>query len=161
MVVGVSASVEFESMLREADLRVTRPRVAVLGAVHEHPHADTNSIIGAVREDLGDVSHQAVYDGLSALTEAGLLRQIQPPGSVPLYETQTGDNHHHMVCRRCGAVADVECPAGEAPCLEPAETLGYRIDESEVVHHGLCPDCLGREASGQPSTTPPRKESSV
>ncbi len=148
-------------MLRGAGLRVTRPRIAVLGAVHEHPHADTNSIIGAVRGDLGEVSHQAVYDGLRVLSDSGLLRQIQPPGSVALYETQTGDNHHHMVCRGCGAVADVECAAGQAPCLEPLETRGYRIDESEVVHRGLCPDCLEQKTCDQTSSTPPRKESRV
>ena len=149
----VAATLEFESMLREADLRVTRPRVAVLTAVREHPHADTNSIIESVRGDVGEVSHQAVYDGLRALSEAGLLRRIQPPGSVARYETRTGDNHHHMVCRRCGAIADVECGAGTAPCLEPPDTHGYRIDESEVVHRGLCPDCL------KPNN--PRKESRV
>jgi len=148
-------------MLRQSDLRVTRPRVAVLSAVGERPHADTNSIIEAVRDDLGEVSHQAVYDGLRVLAEAGLLRQIQPPGSVARYETQTGDNHHHMVCRRCGAIADVDCAAGAAPCLEPPDTQGYRIDESEVVHRGLCPDCLKQNASDQPSSPPPRKESRV
>jgi Fur family ferric uptake transcriptional regulator len=153
MVGPVSATLEFESILREADLRVTRPRVAVLTAVREHPHADTNAIIEAVRGDLGEVSHQAVYDGLRVLSEAGLLRQIQPPGSVARYETQSGDNHHHMVCRACGAIADVECSVGSAPCLEPPDSQGYRIDESEVVHRGLCPDCLKPEKS--------RKESRV
>ena len=157
----VSATVEFENKLRGADLRVTRPRVAVLAAVHEHAHADTNLIIEAVREDLGEVSHQAVYDGLRTLSDAGLLRQIQPPGSVALYETQTGDNHHHMVCRSCGAVADVECSAGQAPCLEPLDARGFRIDESEVVHRGLCPDCLAAKTSDRPSSTPSRKESRV
>ncbi len=158
---AVSSTLEFESKLREADLRVTRPRLAVMDAVHATPHADTNSIISAVREDLGDVSHQAVYDGLSALTEAGLLRQIQPPGSVARYESQTGDNHHHMVCRRCGAIADVACTVGAAPCLEPPDTQGFRIDESEVVHRGLCPDCLEQNSSEQPSSPPSRKESRV
>ena len=158
---AVSATTEFESKLRAADLRVTRPRVAVLGAVHENPHADTNSIIAAVRADLGEVSHQAVYDGLSTLAEAGLLRRIQPPGSVARYESQTGDNHHHMVCRCCGAIADVECAVGDAPCLEPARTRGFRIDESDVVHRGLCPDCLKRNTSDQPSSSPPRKDPRV
>jgi len=161
MVREVKATLEFESMLRHADLRVTRPRVAVLGAVHENPHADTNSIIAAVREDLGEVSHQAVYDGLSTLAEAGLLRQIQPPGSVARYESQTGDNHHHMVCRCCGAIADVECTVGITPCLEPPDAKGYRIDESEVIHRGLCPECLKQNTSDEPSSPPPRKESRV
>jgi Fur family ferric uptake transcriptional regulator len=128
-------------MLRGASLRVTRPRVAVLGAVHDHPHADTNSIIGLVREDLGDVSHQTVYDVLSALAETGLVRRIEPPGSVARYESRVGDNHHHLVCRSCGAIADVDCATGAAPCLTPAEHHGYALDEAEVIYWGLCPGC--------------------
>ncbi len=132
---------EFERLLRGSDLRATRPRVAVLAAVYEHPHADTHSLIGFVREDLGEVSHQAVYDGLRVMTEAGLVRQIQPPGSVARYESRVGDNHHHIVCRSCGAIADVDCAVGSAPCLTPSEDRGYVIDEAEVVYWGLCPDC--------------------
>jgi Fur family ferric uptake transcriptional regulator len=128
-------------MLRGASLRVTRPRVAVLAAVHEHPHADTNSIFGLVREDLGEVSQQAVYDVLRALTAGGLVRRIQPPGSVARYESRVGDNHHHVVCRSCGAIADVDCALGTAPCLTAADDHGYAIDESEVIHWGLCPGC--------------------
>jgi Fur family ferric uptake transcriptional regulator len=132
---------ELERMLRGACLHVTRPRLAVLAAVHEHPHADTNSIIGVVREDLGEVSHQAVYDGLRALTAAGLVRRIDPPGSVARYESRVGDNHHHVVCRSCGAIADVDCAAGSAPCLTPADHHGYALDEAEVIYRGLCPGC--------------------
>ena len=132
---------ELERLLRGASLRVTRPRVAVLAAVHEHPHADTTSIIGFVRADLGQVSNQAVYDVLRALTDAGLVRRIHPPGSVARYESRVGDNHHHVVCRSCGAIADVECAVGTAPCLTPAERHGYVIDEAEVIHWGLCPGC--------------------
>jgi Fur family ferric uptake transcriptional regulator len=128
-------------MLRGADLRVTRPRVAVLAAVHEHPHADTDSIIGAVREDLGEVSHQAVYDVLRALTTAGLLRRIQPSGSVARYESRIRDNHHHVVCRSCGAIADVDCAVGHAPCLSASEDHGFVIDEAEVTYWGLCRTC--------------------
>ncbi len=106
---------EFELELRGAGLRVTRPRLAVLGAVHDHPHADTESIIGAVRADLGEVSHQAVYDVLRALTAAGLVRRIQPSGSVARYESRVGDNHHHLVCRSCGAIVDVDCAVGVRP----------------------------------------------
>ena len=113
-------------MLRGAALRVTRPRVAVLSAVHDHPHADTDSIIGVVREDLGEVSHQAVYDVLRALTAAGLVRRIQPSGSVARYEARVGDNHHHVVCRSCGAIADVDCAVGYAPCLTAADDRGLR-----------------------------------
>src|SRR6187549_1877950 len=126
----------FEQTLRAADLRVTRPRVAVLTAVQARPHADTDSIIGAVRQDLGGVSHQAVYDVLRALTTAGLLRRIEPAGSVARYELRVGDNHHHVVCRSCGAIADVDCAVGEAPCLTASDSHGFLIDQAEVVYWG-------------------------
>ncbi|GAB3279202.1 Fur family transcriptional regulator [Parasphingorhabdus pacifica] len=132
---------DFEHMLREAALRVTRPRVAALSAVHDLPHADTDSIIGAVRRDLPKVSHQAVYNVLHALTDAGLLRRIQPMGSVARYEARVGDNHHHLVCRSCGAIADVNCVVGDAPCLDASESHGFEIDEAEVIYWGLCPAC--------------------
>jgi Fur family ferric uptake transcriptional regulator len=135
------SSVELAHVVRGAALRVTRPRLAVLGAVHAHPHADTESLIRVVREDLGEVSHQAVYDVLRVLTTAGLVRRIQPPGSVARYEARVGDNHHHVVCRACGAVADVDCAVGEAPCLTASDDAGYTIDEAEVVYWGLCGDC--------------------
>jgi Fur family ferric uptake transcriptional regulator len=128
-------------MLRGAELRVTRPRIAVLTAVHDHSHADTDTIIGAVRADLGDVSHQAVYDVLRALTIAGLLRRIQPAGSVARYESRVGDNHHHAICRSCGAIADVDCAVDTTPCLTASDNHGYVIDEAEVVYWGLCPNC--------------------
>jgi Fe2+ or Zn2+ uptake regulation protein len=137
----VSTAAEFEGMLRGAALRVTRPRLAVLAALHDHPHADTDSIIGLVREDLGEVSHQAVYDVLRALTTAGLVRRIQPLGSVARYESRVGDNHHHVVCRSCGAIADVDCAVGPAPCLTASDDHGFVIDEAEVIFWGLCPDC--------------------
>src|SRR3954453_4032163 len=129
-------------MLRGAALHVTRPRVAVLSAVHEHPHADTDSIIGVVRENLGEVSRQAVYDVLHALTAAGLVRRIQPPGSVARYESRVGDNHHHVVCRSCGAIADVDCAVGYTPCLTATDDAGYHIEEAEVTYWGRCPACL-------------------
>jgi Fur family ferric uptake transcriptional regulator len=135
------AVAELERMLRGASLRVTRPRVAVLGAVHEHPHADTQSLVGAVREQLGEVSQQAVYDVLNALTHAGLVRRIHPPGSVARYESRVGDNHHHIVCRSCGVIADVDCAVGTVPCLTPSDHRGFVIDEAEVIYGGSCPDC--------------------
>ncbi len=141
------AAPELERTLRGASLRVTRPRVAVLAAVHDHPHADTTSIIGLVREDLGDVSHQTVYDVLGALTDAGLVRRIHPPGSVARYESRVGDNHHHLVCRSCGAIADVDCAAGSAPCLTAADDHGFAIDEAEVIYWGLCPGCSTARSS--------------
>jgi Fe2+ or Zn2+ uptake regulation protein len=130
-----------ERLLRAAALRVTRPRVAVLRAVHDRPHADTDALIGAARADLGAVSHQAVYDVLRTLTDAGLLRRIQPAGSAARYEARVGDNHHHVVCRTCGAIADVDCAVGEAPCLHPSEDSGFTVDEAEVVFWGRCPAC--------------------
>jgi Fur family transcriptional regulator, stress-responsive regulator len=136
----VPATLEFEQLLRGASLRVTRPRVAVLAAVYEHPHADTDSIISVVRADL-DVSTQAVYDVLRALTTAGLVRRIEPAGSVPRYESRVADNHHHVVCRSCGSVADVECAVGYTPCLTASHDHGYAIDEAEVVYWGVCPAC--------------------
>jgi Fe2+ or Zn2+ uptake regulation protein len=137
----VAITLDVQQMLRGAALRVTRPRVAVLTAVHTHPHADTESIIDAVRSHVHEVSHQAVYDSLHALTAAGLVRRIQPPGSVARYEARVGDNHHHVVCRSCGLIADVECATGEAPCLSASDNRGFVIDEAEVVYRGLCPDC--------------------
>ena len=128
-------------MLRGAELRVTRPRIAILNAVYEHPHADTDTIIGAVREDVGEVSHQAVYDALRALTAARLVRRIEPSGSVARYESRVGDNHHHVVCRSCGAIADADCAVGSTPCLMASHNHGYVIDEAEVIYWGLCPDC--------------------
>ncbi|HKC27554.1 MAG TPA: Fur family transcriptional regulator [Jatrophihabitans sp.] len=132
---------DFKETLRRAGLRVTRPRLAVLSAVRDHPHADTESIIAAVREHLGEVSHQAVYDVLRALTDARLVRRIQPHGSVARYESRVGDNHHHVVCRTCGAIADVDCAVGDTPCLDASDDQGFAIDEAEVIYWGRCPDC--------------------
>jgi len=132
---------DVEQLLRGVALRVTRPRVAVLTAVHDHPHADTDTLIGVVRADHGDVSTQAVYDVLRALTSAGLVRRIEPAGSVPRYESRVADNHHHVVCRSCGAIADVDCALDETPCLTASDAHGYVIDEAEVTYWGLCPAC--------------------
>ena len=134
-------------MLRGVPLRVTRPRVAVLNAVHHHPHADTDSIIGVVRQDLGGVSHQAVYDVLRALTAAGLVRRIHPSGSVARYESRVGDNHHHLACRSCGAIVDVDCAVGVTPCLTPSDDHSFEIDEAEVIYWGLCPACSSAPSS--------------
>ena len=137
------ATVDYEQMLRGADLRVTRPRLAVLTAVYDHPHADTHSLIEAVRDELGEVSPQAVYDVLRALTVANLVRRIEPAGSVARYESRVGDNHHHIICRGCGAIADVDCAVGETPCLTASDAHGFTIDEAEVIYWGLCPECAG------------------
>ncbi len=141
-------------LLRNAELRVTRPRLAVLAAVAEHPHADTDTIVGVVRQALPEVSRQAVYDVLAALTGVGLLRKIQPSGSPARYESRVGDNHHHMVCRSCGVIADVDCAVGEAPCLIPSDPAGalegFVVDEAEVVYWGVCPACAARNVGSQP-----------
>jgi Fur family transcriptional regulator, stress-responsive regulator len=142
----VPTTSDFERMLRGAALRVTRPRLAVLTAVHAHPHADTDSIIGAVRSEHPRVSHQAVYDVLRALTAARLLRRIQPSGSVARYESRVGDNHHHVVCRSCGAIADVDCALGDTPCLTASNDQGFVIDEAEVIYWGVCPGCVGPQS---------------
>jgi Fur family ferric uptake transcriptional regulator len=143
----VTSVSDLSDQLRAAQLRVTRPRIAVLDAVHSHPHADTDTIFGAVRTGLPDVSRQAVYDVLHALTAAGLVRRIQPSGSVARYEARVGDNHHHLVCRSCGVIGDVDCAVGDAPCLTPSEYNGFVLDEAEVIYWGLCPDCSPNEPS--------------
>ena len=136
-----------EQSLREAGLRVTQQRVAVLDAVRRLPHADTDSLITAVRAETGDISHQAVYDVLKVLTEARLVRKIQPLGQVARYERRVGDNHHHAVCRSCGTIADVDCAVGDTPCLTASESNGFVIDEAEVIYWGTCPDCTTSTAS--------------
>jgi Fur family transcriptional regulator, stress-responsive regulator len=129
------------SALRSAGLRVTAPRRAVLGALADHPHSTADAVAGVVRGELGSVSTQAVYDVLAACVDAGLVRRIEPAGSAARYETRTGDNHHHLVCRSCGATADVDCVVDERPCLTPSDDGGFEIDEAEVVFWGLCPAC--------------------
>ncbi len=132
---------EARQSLRDAALRVTAPRLAVLDAVSAHPHASTDTVIRAVRRELPDVSHQTVYDVLRVLSGASLVRRIEPSGSVPRYEARVGDNHHHAVCRECGAIADVDCVVGEPPCLTPTSTDGFAIDEAEIIFWGRCAAC--------------------
>jgi Fur family ferric uptake transcriptional regulator len=116
--------------------------VALLEAVAEHPHADTDRLIDAVRARMPDVSHQTVYDGLRALTEARLVRRLQPAGSVARYEARIEDNHHHLVCRECGAIVDVDCATGLTPCLTASDDHGFEVGEAEVIYWGRCPDCI-------------------
>lgn len=134
-------TVDHERMLRGADFRVTRPRLAVLDAIDDHPHGVTNAIVDAVHETDPAVSRQAVYDVLRALSEAGLVRRIEPAGSDARYESRVGDNHHHVICRTCGAVADVDCAVGEAPCLTASDAHGFTVEEAEVIYWGTCPNC--------------------
>ena len=127
--------------LRSAGLRVTAPRVAVLECLVERPHCSADALRQPVNDQLGAVSTQAIYDVLNALTEAGLTRRIEPAGHPALFETRTGDNHHHLVCRECGAVEDVDCAAGKRPCLDAVDDRGFQIDEAEVIYWGTCPNC--------------------
>ena len=134
--------VEAARALREHGLHVTPQRIAVLEAVSSHQHATADSVIDLVRSSIGTVSRQAVYDSLSALVDAGILRRIEPAGSPARYETRVGDNHHHVVCRACGSLADVDCALGDTPCLTAANDQGFVIDEAEVVYWGTCPQCI-------------------
>ena len=138
---------ECATILRAAGLRVTRPRLVVMDAVQENPHADTDTIFVAARRVLSDVSRQTVYDALGALTTVGMVRRIQPAGATARYESRVGDNHHHLVCRSCGAIADVDCAVGEAVCLSASDDLGFEIDEAEVIYWGLCPECVRKRSS--------------
>ena len=131
--------------LRAAGLRVTRPRLAVIAALAEHPHAPVEPLVQAVRTRIGTVSVQAVYDVLRMLGAAGLVRRIDLAGTASRYELRVGDNHHHVVCRACGATADVDCAVGSAPCLDPSEAQGFVIDEAEVTYWGLCEACQDAE----------------
>lgn len=133
---------EWHERLREAGLRVTAPRLSVICALAERgSHQDAESLVTAARANLGTLSTQAVYNNLHALTAAGLVRRIELPGQPARYELRTGDNHHHIVCRRCGATEDVDCVMGTAPCLTPSENHGFHVDEAEVTFWGICPQC--------------------
>jgi Fur family transcriptional regulator, stress-responsive regulator len=132
---------DFEAQLRAVSLRVTRPRLAVLTALRDHPHVDTETVIELVRAEHPTVSHQTIYDVLRALTDTGLVRRIQPAGATARYESRVGDNHHHVVCRTCGAIADVDCAVGHTPCLTASDDHGFVIDQAEVVYWGTCPRC--------------------
>ncbi|WP_299951755.1 Fur family transcriptional regulator [uncultured Modestobacter sp.] len=144
----------WETELRTAGLRVTRPRLSVLGVLAEHPHVDADTIATAARAVHPSISPQAVYGVLKALVGGGLARRIEPAGGPALYELRVGDNHHHLVCRGCGAVADVDCVVGQAPCLSPSETAGFAVDEAEVVFWGLCADCqVARRTHGYGTTS--------
>jgi Fur family transcriptional regulator, stress-responsive regulator len=138
---------DFEAQLRSVSLRVTRPRLAVLAALRDHPHVNTDTVISLVRAEHSMVSHQAVYDVLGVLTDAGLVRRIQPAGATARYESQLGDNHHHLVCRSCGAIADVDCAVGRTPCLTASDDHGFVVDEAEVTYWGTCPTCSDKQGS--------------
>lgn len=130
--------------LREFGVQVTAQRLAVLMAVRDQPHATAQDIAVVVRSEIGTISRQAVYDALGILADRGLIRRIQPSGSPARFEDRVGDNHHHLICRSCGRMVDVDCAVGETPCLTAADGMGYEIDEAEVIYWGRCPDCVAR-----------------
>ena len=136
-----------EVLLRRHGMQVTAQRLAVLGAMSDRPHSTAEDIYTIVRARIGAISHQAVYDTLATLTDKRLLRRIQPAGSPARYERRVGDNHHHLICRTCNRMVDVDCAVGDTPCLTAADDWGYQIDEAEVIYWGRCPDCMA--ASGQ------------
>lgn len=157
----VSLAADYAARLRSVGLRVTRPRIAVLNAVHSAAHSEADMIIRAVHHCLPDVSRQAVYDSLHVLTAAGLLRRVQPAGLVARYEARVGDNHHHMVCRFCSAIADVDCAVGAVPCLTASNTDGFELDEAEVIYWGRCPKCSEQDALQAVGDRGPAKSSRV
>ena len=128
-------------ILRDHGVQVTAQRIAVLQAVAARPHATADVVAEMARSEIGAISKQSVYDALSTLVDAGIVRRIEPAGSAARYETRVGDNHHHLVCRGCGAVVDVDCAVGAAPCLTAADAAGYTVDEAEVTFWGICPEC--------------------
>jgi Fe2+ or Zn2+ uptake regulation protein len=142
-------TVDAGARLRSAGMKVTVQRLAVLRAVEERPHLTADDIDKAVRAYIGTISRQAVYDALTALTDRGLLRRIQPAGSPARYEDRVGDNHHHLICRACGRTIDVDCAVGEVPCLTAADDAGYAVDEAEVIYWGRCPECVTAGDPGQ------------
>ncbi len=148
MVPGVTLSppADHSELLREHGFNVTAQRLAVLRAVSDCPHATTDEIDTAVRAEIGTVSRQAVYDALAVFSERGLIRRIQPAGSVARYEDRVGDNHHHLICRSCNQMADVDCAVGYTPCLTAVDDAGYEIEEAEVIYWGRCSDCVSKAA---------------
>jgi Fur family transcriptional regulator, stress-responsive regulator len=150
-------SVDFAALLRRSGLQVTAQRLAVLRAVADRPHLTADDAYQVVRAETGAISRQAVYDALAVFTDRGLVRRIQPGGAPARYENRVGDNHHHLICRACHRMVDVDCAAGHAPCLTPAEASGFEVDEAEVVYWGRCPACAGAggEADRVNETTDP------
>src|SRR5947209_7741751 len=152
----MGTSIDAATLLRRHGLRLTAQRLAVLRAVCDGPHSTADDIYGVVRADIGAISRQAVYDALAAFTEKGLLRRIQPAGSPARYENRVGDNHHHLICRTCNQMVDVDCAVGYTPCLTAADSWGYEIDEAEVIYWGRCRQCVA--ATSEPPGTTHQKE---
>ena len=143
-------------LLRQHGIQVTAQRLAVMRAVSEHPHLTADGLADAARAEIGAISRQSVYDALGVLVETGLVRRIQPVGSPALYEDRVNDNHHHLVCRECGKVVDVDCAVGAAPCLTAVDDMGYEIDEAEVAYWGRCPECVAQDTATPVADNPQR-----
>jgi len=142
-----SVTDDIDQLLRRHGLHVTAQRIAVLRAVSDHPHATADDVLASVRASIGSISRQAVYDTLATLSDKALLRRIEPAGSPARYEDRTGDNHHHLICRECRALFDVDCAVAYTPCLTASDDHGFEIDEAEVVYWGRCPDCRSTDAA--------------
>ena len=142
---------DFADLLRERGIQITAQRLAVLRSVARQPHATADVVAETVRAAIGSISLQSVYDALAVLVAEGLIRRIEPAGSPARFECRVGDNHHHLVCRNCGRMTDVDCAVGAAPCLTAADNKGYEIDEAEVIYWGRCPDCVVKAATQSPS----------
>jgi Fur family transcriptional regulator, stress-responsive regulator len=149
--VSGAPSVADGALLRRHGLHVTAQRLAVLRAVSSRPHSTADDIDKVVRAEIGAISHQTVYDALAALTDKGLIRRIQPAGSAARYEDRVGDNHHHLICRSCNRMVDVDCAVGDTPCLTAADDSGYEVDEAEVIYWGRCPECVAAATSAAPA----------
>jgi Fe2+ or Zn2+ uptake regulation protein len=157
----VAVATEPADLLRQRGIQVTAQRLAVLRAVAGQPHITADGVAEVVRAEIGAISLQSVYDALSLLVTEGLLRRIQPAGSPARFEDRVGDNHHHLICRICGRVIDIDCALGAAPCLRAHDDMGYEIDEAEVVYWGRCPDCLrAARAPARSKPTPPTSRKS-
>jgi Fur family ferric uptake transcriptional regulator len=143
----VAMNTDSSNLLREKGVQVTVQRLAVMRVVNAQPHCTADEIAEAVRQEIGTISRQAVYDAVKLLVEKGIIRRIQPAGSPALFEDRVGDNHHHVICRKCGKTADVDCAVGEKPCLQAADCAGYQIDEAEVIYWGVCPTCLAAQTN--------------
>jgi Fur family transcriptional regulator, stress-responsive regulator len=151
-----AVTAEPADLLRQRGIQVTAQRLAVLRAVSRHPHISADEVAEVVRAEIGAISLQSVYDALGLLAAEGLIRRIEPAGAPAHFEDRVGDNHHHLICRGCGRVVDVDCAVGAAPCLTAADAQGYQIDEAEVVYWGRCPDCLAQRRVPTPTTPPTR-----
>jgi Fe2+ or Zn2+ uptake regulation protein len=153
--------VDHDALLRRHGMPVTAQRLAVLRAVSDCPHSTADDIDKVVRAEIGAISHQAVYNALAALTDKGILRRIQPAGSPARYENRVGDNHHHLICRSCRRMIDVDCAVGYTPCLTAADSAGYEIDEAEVIYWGRCPECVATTTSNHTETPEEEKDRRV